>query len=211
MGLFSFVGGLIGAGKSKKASRLAERDGIAYLDKALGEQTRQYDQTRTDYAPYREAGTQGLAGLEDLIGTNGPEAQAAALQMLQNSPELAQTVLNGENAIRQNASASGGLRGGNFQDGISRFRGDAFSQMIQQQLSRLGGLAGMGIGATDSVSAFGANKANQVSNIYGQQGDIRQQGLLTRGGINAQMWSNAGSFLDDSVNKIAKFFSGGGG
>lgn len=131
---------------------------------------------------------------------NGADAQSAGLVNIQNSPELAAIIRNGEEAVLQNASATGGLRGGNIQTGLANFRGDAFANQLQTQIARLAGLAGLGQGATDSVSSFGANKANNVSNLFGQMGQVRAGGLLTRGGINNQLWNNAGSFLDSVAN-----------
>lgn len=109
----------------------------------------------------------------------------------------------------QNASATGGVRGGNTIGALANFRGDAFADQLQQQIARLAGLAGLGQGATDSVSSFGANTSNNVSNLLGQQGQVRAGGLLTRGGINSQLWSNAGSFLDSSAKNIASGGIGG--
>lgn len=200
MGLFSFVGSLIGGGKAKKASKKAEAAQLEYLNKALSEQQRQFDLTRSDYAPYLATGLSGLGDLGDLIGVNGTDAQQAGLVSIENSPALAAIIRNGEDAILQNASATGGLRGGNIQRGLADFRSDAFVDQLNQQISRLAGLAGLGQGATDSVSAFGQQKANNVSNLFGQMGDVRAGGLLTRGGINNQLWNNAGSFLDSVAN-----------
>lgn len=200
MGLFSLVGSLIGGGKGKKASKKAEAAQLEYLNKALGEQRRQFDLTRSDYAPYLATGLSGLDQLGDLIGVNGADAQSAGLVNIQNSPELAALIRNGEEAVLQNASATGGLRGGNIQTGLANFRADTFANQLQTQIARLAGLAGLGQGATDSVSAFGQQKANNVSNLFGQMGDVRAGGLLTRGGINNQLWNNAGSFLDNVAN-----------
>ena len=202
MGLFSLVGGLIGGGKAKKASKKAEAAQLEYLNKALAEQTRQFDVTRADYQPYLTAGLGGLGDLADLIGINGADAQSEGLVNIQNSPELAAIIRNGEEAVLQNASATGGLRGGNTETGLANFRADAFANQLQTQIARLAGLAGLGQGATDSVSAFGANKANNVANLYGQMGDVRAGGLLTRGGINNQLWNNAGSFLDSAAKSV---------
>ena len=209
MGLFSFVGGLIGGGKAKKASKKAEAAQLEYLNKALAEQTRQFDLTRSDYVPYLATGLSGLGQLGDLIGVNGADKQSAGLINIQNSPELAALIRNGEEAVLQNASATGGLRGGNLQTGLADFRADAFANQLQTQIARLAGLAGLGQGATDAVSAFGQQKANNVSNLFGQMGDVRAGGLLTRGGINNQLWNNAGSFLDNAAGKAISGGLGG--
>lgn len=206
MGLFSFVGGLIGGGKSKKASRNAEAAQLEYLNKALGEEQRQYDTSRSDFLPYLTEGKEGLTGYADLVGTNGADQQGAAISALQSSPLYQSLYRNGEEALLQNASATGGLRGGNTQRGLADFGADTLSNVIQQQLAQLGGLAGMGMGSTQAISNLGAQSATNRANLYGQQGQVRAGGILTRGGINAQNWNNAGSFLDDAVSNIFKAF-----
>lgn len=122
---------------------------------------------------------------------------------------LASVIRNGEEALLANASATGGLRGGNMQRGLADFRSDAFADQLNQQIARLAGLAGLGQGATDSVSSFGANASNNISNTLGQQGQVRAGGLLTRGGINQQLWNNAGSFLDKSAGNAMSGGLGG--
>lgn len=124
------------------------------------------------------------------------------MDLVQASPALASQIRNGEEAILANASATGGLRGGNIQRGLADFRSDTFASELEAQLARLAGAAGLGSGATDAVSAFGANKANAVANLYGQQGQVRAGGILTRGGINNQMWNNAGGFADGLISSI---------
>lgn len=208
MGLFSAIGGLFGGGKAKKASRNAEAAQLEYLNKALAEQQRQFDVTRADYAPLTALLAPSVKGLSDLIGVNGTDAWEAALARVQDSPTLARIIKNGEDSILANASATGGLRGGDTNRSLADFRGDAFVDEFNAEMARYAGLVGLGSGATDSVSAFGAQKANNVSNIYGQQGQVRAGGILTRGGINNQMWQNAGSGLDSLV---AAFMPGGGG
>lgn len=208
MGLFSFVGSLIGGGKQKKASRRAEAAQLEYLNRALDEQRRQFDQTREDFSPYSNIGRAGLDDLGDLIGINGNDVQGSAIEALRASPFYQSLYRTGEEALLANASATGGLRGGNTQRSLADFGADTLATTIDRQLANLGGLAGLGIGATESVANFGANKANNVSNILGQQGQVRAGGLLTRGGITAQQFNNAGSFLDSAVSA---FLPGGGG
>lgn len=208
MGLFSLIGSVIGGGKAKKASKNAEAAQLEYLNKAIAEQQRQFDVTRADYQPYLSSGLSGLSDLSDLIGINGADAQSAGLVNVQNSPMLASVIRNGEEALLANASATGGLRGGNVQRGLADFRSDAFVDQLNQQIARLVRLAGLGQGATDSVSAFGANASNNIANTYGQQGQVRAGGILTRGGINQQLWNNAGAFGDSLVSAL---MPGGGG
>lgn len=204
MGLFSFVGGLFGAGAQKKAANKAAAAQIEAANKGIAEQGRQYDQSRADFMPYLTAGTGALSGISNLLGLGGGDAQAAAIAALEQSPAFGSLVRNGEEAILQNGAATGGLRGGNLQRGLADFRSDSLGQMVQQQLANLGGLAGMGMGATGSVAQHGQNKANAVTSLYDAQGDANAWKHITRGGINAGMWGSAGGFLDKAFGEDIK-------
>lgn len=211
MGLFSFLGGIIGGGKQKKASRKADAALIEYLNKGIAEQTRQFDLTRADYAPYLDAGTTALGQQGDLAGLNGTGVQASAIEALKASP-LFQSLFNtGEEAILQNASATGGLRGGNTQRGLADFGADTLTKTILQQLGLLGDISGRGQQAVGAVGALGANKANAITDLLGQQGQTKYSGLLTRGGITAGQFNSAGGFLDGIVSAALGGGAGPGG
>jgi Flp pilus assembly protein TadB len=129
------------------------------------------------------------------------------MDLVQTSPQFLSAVRNSEDAILANASATGGLRGGNVQDALSENRADRFALELDRQLAQLAGAAGLGSGATDSVSAFGANKAENVGQLYNLMGQTRARGISLRGGINAQNWANAGNAVEDAIKAI---FGGGG-
>ncbi|CAB4140485.1 hypothetical protein UFOVP407_59 [uncultured Caudovirales phage] len=207
MGLFSAIGSFLGGRSAKRASRRAQAAQEQAFDRAVGELRRQSDLTRADYAPARDLLAPSLSNLADIIGINGEEAQRLALTGIQSSPEFTNTIQSGEEAILANASATGGLRGGNVKDFLSRFRGDTYTAAIQERLRRLGGLAGLGMGATDSSAAFGADAANNIAQNLVGRGAASAQGLLTRGGINAQMWNNAGGFSPGGlVKRLGQIF-----
>jgi hypothetical protein len=80
---------------------------------------------------------------------------------------------------------------------------------IMQQLQNLGGLAGIGSGATTKTgSSARCNAASDIAGFNVDQGKALASKDLAIGGINAQMWNNAGSFLDQAVSA---FYSGPGG
>jgi hypothetical protein len=208
MGLFSFVGGLLGAGSQKKASRNAQAAMVDALNKAIGTEQQQYQQSRADFAPYLATGTSALGGLGDLVGTNGADKWQAAIAALQQSPLYQSLFRNGQESLLQNASATGGLRGGNTQRGLADFGADTLASVYQNQVGNLGSLASMGLGATGNISALGQNNANQVAGLQQGIGQTNANGILTRGGITAGMWNSAGGFLDQAVSA---FLPGGGG
>ena len=85
------------------------------------------------FAPYANAGASAVQSQADLAGINGPDAQAAAISQIENDPAFQAQVRQGENAILQNASATGGLRGGNVQRALSQYRPQVLNNFINNQ------------------------------------------------------------------------------
>lgn len=72
------VAGVASGVMNSKASKSAANTAAASADAATAEQRRQYDQTRTDYSPYREVGVNALNKLGKLYGVQQqPQAQQA--------------------------------------------------------------------------------------------------------------------------------------
>jgi hypothetical protein len=199
---------LLGAGSQKKAVKKATQQQVDALNSAIAEQRRQFDTTNTNFSPYREAGTAALGDYGDLVGTNGGDKQQSAIDALKASPFYQSLFRTGEENVLQTASATGGVRGGNTVGSLANFGADTLMKTIMQHLSDLGGLINTGVGATTQTANFGQQTANNVSNDLTQQGQAKASGSLAIGGINNQMWNNAGSFLDQAVSA---FLPGGGG
>lgn len=208
MGLFSLIGGIIGGGKQKKASKKAAQLQYDATVKGIEESARQYDTTRADFAPYQEAGRTGLERMSALLGLGGAEEQEAEISALRETPLYRALFGGGEEAILANASATGELRGGDTKHSLFRLGEDTLARLIERQLGGYGGLAGMGMGATGSVAGFGAEAVRDQNDLRGFGAAAKAGDVLTRAGINAQNWNNAGSFLDDA---ISSFLPGGGG
>ncbi len=206
MGLFSFVTGLIGTGKQKKASRKAEAAMVEAFNKGIAQQQQNFDLIRQDYAPAREVLAPTVGAMGDIIGINGDPAQQGALDRLKASP-LYQTLFDsGEEAVLQNAAATGGIRGGNTQRGLADFGADTFATLIQQQLANLGGLSSIGMGGVGATAQAGTHNADMLTQLFEQIGNAKAGGSLARGGLNAGAWNSAGKFADS----VAKSFVPGG-
>jgi len=196
--LGGIFGAVIGGSQNAKAVKKASAAQQAGIQQAIDEQRRQFDLTRGDFQPYQQAGASGLGQLGDILGINGPEKQQAALGMIQGSPMLAGLIRNGEEAVLQNASATGGLRGGNTQRGLADFRADAFNQVLQQQIGHLGGLAGMGMGSSEAVGNFGQNAANQIGSGLTSIGNSRAGSVLGQ----QQAWNNMSSQIQSILANV---------
>jgi hypothetical protein len=173
----SLISGLIQGGAQKSASDAQAEAAQAGID----EQRRQFNAVQKLLNPYVQAGTQSLGAQKDIIGLNGPDAQAKAIASLSNSSEMQALVKQGETGILQNAAATGGLRGGNTQGALAQFRPQMLSNLINQQYQRLGGLTSIGQASAAGVGAAGQGMANQVSSLLTQQGNAEAAGIYGQG------------------------------
>lgn len=210
MGLFSLFGDIIGGNKAKKAATAAGNTINAAAQAGITESARQFDATRTDFAPYRELGAKSLTGFGNIAGLNGDDAQSSALAALRASPFYQMLYSSGEEAILANGSATGGLRGGNMQSSLARFGSDTFATAIDRELAILGGGIGIGQDAVGSTGSFGAQSVADQNALRFGGAEAVAQGQLTSGGIAAQQWQNGGAFLDRAAGKVAGSFGGGG-
>jgi hypothetical protein len=208
IGLFSFIGGIIGGNAQKSAAKKASQLQYDAAIKGIDETARQFDATRADFKPYQDLGAAAAPHLGDLTGVNGNEQQQSEIDALRNSPLYKSLYRNGEEATLQNASATGGLRGGNAEAGLYHLGEDTLSNVIQQQLSNYGGLVGIGSGASGAVGQFGAQAVGNENDLRNQGAGAKAQYQLVRGGINGRNWQNAGNFVDDTIKS---FLPGGGG
>lgn len=151
----------------------------------IDEQRRQFDLIQGLLAPYAQAGTKAVGAQGDLVGLNGAQQQQAAIAGLQGSPEFAALMQQGENAILQNASATGGLRGGNTQAALAQFRPQLLNQMINQQYAKLGGLTSIGQNAAAGTGNAGMQTGMTVAKLLGLQGAAGAGGALAEGTTDA--------------------------
>ena len=231
IGVLGAVTGIAGAAIQGHAASEAQKSQEKMFREGLVADNNATAIARADQQPYAQAGMGGIGGLQGyqqtgmdamsqqraLSGLDGPEAQQAAIAMLEQSPQFLAAMQQGEEAILQNASATGGLRGGNTQGALAQFRQGLLGQMVQQQLGQLGGMAGAGQQAAGSVAGLGqASASGQAANamLSGQQ----QVGLLagigaSRAGNNlaqGQAWQAGVQAPARAVNQGLGIYSGAG-
>ena len=142
----------------------------AASEAGIQEQRRQFDKVQELLKPYTEAGTGALAGQQAFLGLQGPEAERAAIERISGGQTFQALADQGENALLQRASATGGLRGGNIQGALAQFRPALLSSLIDQQYGRLGGLTTLGQNAATGTGAAAQTMGTNVTNLLGQQG-----------------------------------------
>lgn len=198
------------ADKAADAQTAAAQSGIdAQLESTqlgIDEQRYQFDEIQKLLSPYADAGQSSLMGQLDLLGMSGADAQQGAIAGIAGSPQMQALTQQGENAMLQNASATGGLRGGNTQAALAQFRPQMLSQLIDQQYSRLGGLTSVGQNAAAGVGNAGMAAGQNISGLLQQSGTnqaalLQQQGAAQAGNALAQ-----GNALQSGIGSIANAY-----
>lgn len=184
------LGGITGASQSAKAAEQAGQTQAAASQAGIDEQRRQFDSLVQLMSPYIQAGTGAMQQQQALIGLQGPEAQQQAISGFEQSPLFQSMQQQGENAILQNASATGGLRGGNVQAALGQFRPQLLNQLIEQQYGRLGGLSAMGQASAAGQAGAGMQSAGNVGNLLANQAQATAGGQIARGGMQRQVFGD---------------------
>lgn len=172
-----------GAAKDAAATGAAAQTQSAQL--GIDEQRRQFDAIQKLLNPFVNAGTGALTGQQNLLGLNGAPAQQSAISGIQSSPQFSALAQQGEDAILANASATGGLRGGNVQGALAQFRPQLLSSLIDQQYQRLGGLTQVGQASAAGVGSAGLQTGSNVAQLLQQQGAATAGGALAAGRADA--------------------------
>ena len=135
--------------------------------------------------------------------TGGAQGQQQAINQFEQSPMFQALARQGETAILQNASATGGLRGGNVQGALGQFRPALLNQQIQQQFQNLGGITALGQSSAAGVGAGGFQAAGNIGNIMA--GNATNQGNAALAGANATSQG-----LGQFANTVGGLFGSGG-
>jgi hypothetical protein len=201
------VGGSIFSGLAQgNAAKQGAKEQTKSAREGIEEQRRQFEAAKEVLSPYVGAGTQAIAGLQPyaqagvgslqqqqaLLGLLGPEAQQQAIAQIEQGGGFQAQVRQGEEALLQRASATGGLRGGNIQAALAQFRPQMLQQAIEDQYGRLGGLTALGQTTTQNIAQLGqASAAGQsaaglqtganIADLFGQQGAARAGARLAEG------------------------------
>lgn len=173
----SVVGGIASTQAASKGAK-AQKDAAT---KGIDAENHRFDQMTALLKPYTEAGVKSLSAQGDLAGLNGPEAQKAAVAAIEGSSEFGAMAQQGEEGILQNASATGGLRGGNTQAALAQFRPQLLSGLIDRQYQRLGGITQTGQASAAGVGAAGMQNGSNVSALLQSMGQADAGKAIAQG------------------------------
>lgn len=185
-------GALINSNAAGKAADKQAQGTAASLE----ENRRQYDQTRADYAPYREAGAKALGTFASENDTPLDRSQ------VQLDPGYQFGMDQGQQAINRQTSAAGGRISGAALKAAAQYGTDyatsgystAYNRANQarsDRLNRLAALAQIGQTSTNSVSALGADTTASNNALTRAAANNAGAATLAQGNI----WGNAGNQL----------------
>jgi hypothetical protein len=168
--------------------------------------------------PFAQAGAPALAQQQALIGLGGEGEQARAISALERSPLFQSQVRQGEEALLQQASATGGLRGGNVQAALAQFRPQMLQQQIDLQYQRLGGLTELGATTTQNLARMGQaaatgqagagmGLAESLSGLYGDVGASRAGRAMAEQRAQGQFQGGLINLAGQAIPSIGKLFS----
>ena len=207
--------------RATEAQTVSQKEAIAAQtasqEQAIAEQRRQYDATRELLQPFVAAGSPALQAQLNILGLAGPEQQRAAIAQQEQSPFFQALAQQGEEALLQKASATGGLRGGNIQGALAQFRPALLNQFIEQQYGRLGDITTLGQQSAAGVGSAGMQTGANIGNILQRQGQnisglLQGQGQIAAGGALAQGQAQANLFggIGQAASGIGSFAASGG-
>lgn len=183
----SILGSVISADAAGNAADTAAQASGRASDASIGEQRRQYDLSRADYAPYLAAGTGAVNRLRTGVAADGEFGAATPFDFRydQNTdPGYGFRFDQGMRGVNASMAAKGMGRSGAGIKGATEFGqgmgsqeyNNAFNRYVtgfnantgerNQLYNRLAGVAGTGQNAVGSVTAQGANMANNIGNAY---------------------------------------------
>lgn len=184
----SLIGGFMQSEATSDAADIQGQSAAA----AIAEQRRQFDQTRQDYAPYRQAGQQALGQLA------GELDRMPTPQEVMGQPGYQFGLDQGMQAMQRRTAAMGGRVSGQALKAASRYGTDyattgynAEYQRRQDRLNRLASLAGIGQPATGASAQAGQSMANNVGAATIGAGDAAGASRVAQGNI----WGNQGNQL----------------
>lgn len=189
----SIIGGVLGGKGAKKAAKAQAKADAA----AIAEQQRQFDLTRADLAPWREAGGAAIKSGWDMLQPGYDYTASPGYQWRFNE---------GQRAIQGSAASKGHLlSGGTLKDLMGYGQGLA-SQDYGDQFNRTMAVASGGQQAATSTGQFGANSANNISSLLQHQGQAKASGYA---GVNQAIQGTLGNL--GSIYAMGGFGGGGGG
>lgn len=165
--------------KARGARKAADKQ-IEAANEGIGQQEEGLQSFLDLLSPYVESGKSAISGMNALSGAGTAEQEQAQIESIRRSPIFQSMLESGENRILANASATGGLRGGNVQQAIGTFAPSLLAQEIENRYGRMQGLAGMGANAALASGQANLNVSDAITELMQNKGSFRAGAKLAQ-------------------------------
>lgn len=179
-------------------------------------QLQMYNQTRTDQAPYRQAGGVALGQLSSGTAAGGEFNRNFTMSDFNADPGYQFRMDQGSKALQASAAARGGLLSGGTLKSLDRYGQDyasneysnAYNRFNNDQttrFNRLSSIAGLGQTSTAQTGAAGTSAANQIGSAQMGAGNAAAAGYINQGNAISGGASSLGNFYlqQQYMNKYA--------
>lgn len=190
MPVVPFIPTIIGAGvsiygASKQAG--AARDAASASNRAtrdsLALQREQYNQTRADQEPWRQAGVNALSQLQNPLAS------------FQASPDYNFRMSEGLKAVNQNRATAGLLNSGSALKGVSDYAQNTAAGEFGDWWNRQSSRAGLGQAANSANQQAGSQYANSSQNALMQNAGVQGSSYMNQANAWSQGVGNVGGAL----------------
>src|SRR5208282_1825456 len=177
------LSGIIGGGAAEKAAK----EEAAAINNATNAELQMYNQTVAREQPWVTAGTNALASYQSLLGLGAGGTGTPNTSTFTGSPGYQFQLGQGEQAIQNASSTSGGPISGNALKQLQTYGTGLANQDWYNYLNQVGGLSTTGANAAANLGSIGTSVGNQVgaNTILGGQaqaaGTVGAANALTSG------------------------------
>ena len=151
-----------------------------------------------------DIGNQGLENQAALAGLRGNAAQGAAFNNYQQSPGQQFLQQQGERTLMRNASAMGGIGGGNIRRELVRYGQGMAAQDFGNQFNRGQQVLSSQQGSASNLANLAAQGGSMGANLITNAAGTAAQGRFTTGQNIAQAASGTTSALANLQNQLGQ-------
>lgn len=189
------AGVVVGVGSAMMQNRAANKATAAQSrasNQANALQGQIYDQARTDLAPYQQAGTNAIGGLNALA--------AGDYSGFESSPDYLFAQQQGLQGLDRSAAARGSLFSGGADADRMTFNSGLATQNLGNYRNSLMGLANMGASSSSALAGVGQNYAGAYGQNLNNSANAQSSNALAQG----NNWSQALTGLGGLANNYAQ-------
>ena len=190
---------IYGASKQASAAKKAAQANQQATDASLQLQRDQYNQTRADQEPWRQAGVGALGRLQNPLAS------------FEASPDYNFRMSEGLKAVNQNRATAGLLQSGSALRGVSDYAQNTAAGEYGDWWNRQSGLAGVGQAANNANQQAGSQYANNSQNALMNNAGVQGSSYMNQANAWAQGLGGAAGAVGWGLNNFPMSGSAGGG